>query len=345
MSDILNTKEEVKMKNMRAGIIPSFKLQQRRDRMKEQIERRRANSEVKYQTSRGGSVKSTRGSSMSLMNHRNTWNSIKASFRRKNHSSSQRGKTLTRNGSTASTQPLLAKPVTVCKPPYEIVGKMVAPPSRNGVYRPIVLVGPTGVGRNDLKERLIDSDPDVYGVPVPHTSRNKLSDEKNGLDYHFVSRHFMENGINNKFFLEFGEYKTNFYGTSIEAVKKVAENGKICILTPGPQAIEILRTKELQPYVVFIKPPTMEQYNNDEMCSLPRLKPRLTLDRETSNGLTKLELHDLVARAHEINKKYSHLFDYSITYDDATVALQQLKNIVEIVQNNSLYVPISWIES
>ena len=44
----------------------------RRDRMKEQIERRRANSEVKYQTSRGGSVKSTRGSSMSLMNHRNT---------------------------------------------------------------------------------------------------------------------------------------------------------------------------------------------------------------------------------------------------------------------------------
>ena len=52
------------------------------------------------------------------------------------------------------------------------------------------------------------------------------------------------------------------------------------------QAIEILRTKELQPYVVFIKPPTMEQYNNDEMCSLPRLKPRLTLDRETSNGLT-----------------------------------------------------------
>jgi len=341
--DILNTKEEVKTKSVRAGIIPSFKLQQRRDRMKEQMERRRAGSEGKYQSG-NGSMKSARGSSMSLMNHRNTWNSIKASFRRKN-TSSQRGKTLSRNGSTVSTQPLLPRPTASRAPPYEVVGKMVHPPSTSGVYRPIVLVGPTGVGRNDLKERLIDCDPDVYGVPVPHTSRDKLSDEKNGLDYHFVSRNFMENGIKNKFFLEFGEYKSNFYGTSIEAVKEVARNGKICILTPGPQAIEILRTKELQPYVVFIKPPTMEQYDNDELGSFPRLKPRLTLDRETSNGLTKLELHDLVVRAREMSGKYSHLFDCSVTCDDPAVALRELKRVVDFVQNNSMYVPVAWIES
>lgn len=47
---------------------------------------------------------------------------------------------------------------------YEEVAKLYPRPS---VFRPIVLIGPPGVGRNELKRRLIDTDPVKFQTPTP----------------------------------------------------------------------------------------------------------------------------------------------------------------------------------
>lgn len=47
---------------------------------------------------------------------------------------------------------------------YEEVSKLYPRP---GVYRPIVLIGAPGVGRNELKRRLLARDPEKYRSPVP----------------------------------------------------------------------------------------------------------------------------------------------------------------------------------
>lgn len=47
---------------------------------------------------------------------------------------------------------------------YEEVSKLYPRP---GVYRPIVLIGAPGVGRNELKRRLVARDSDKYRSPVP----------------------------------------------------------------------------------------------------------------------------------------------------------------------------------
>ena len=49
-------------------------------------------------------------------------------------------------------------------PTYEEVAKLYPRP---GLYRPVVLIGPPGVGRNELKRRLMATDPDKYKTPVP----------------------------------------------------------------------------------------------------------------------------------------------------------------------------------
>lgn len=49
-------------------------------------------------------------------------------------------------------------------PTYEEVAKLYPRP---GLYRPVVLIGPPGVGRNELKRRIMASDPDKYKTPVP----------------------------------------------------------------------------------------------------------------------------------------------------------------------------------
>lgn len=47
---------------------------------------------------------------------------------------------------------------------YEEVAKLYP---RAGNYRPIVLIGAPGVGRNELKRRLAARDPEKYRSPVP----------------------------------------------------------------------------------------------------------------------------------------------------------------------------------
>lgn len=49
-------------------------------------------------------------------------------------------------------------------PTYEEVARLYPRP---GFIRPIVLVGAPGVGRNELRRRLIASDPEKYVTPVP----------------------------------------------------------------------------------------------------------------------------------------------------------------------------------
>lgn len=47
---------------------------------------------------------------------------------------------------------------------YEEVAKLYPRP---GICRPLVLIGAPGVGRNELKRRLIDTDPEKYKTPTP----------------------------------------------------------------------------------------------------------------------------------------------------------------------------------
>ena len=47
---------------------------------------------------------------------------------------------------------------------YEEVARLYPRP---GLPRPIVLIGPPGIGRNELKRRLIGLDPEKFKSPVP----------------------------------------------------------------------------------------------------------------------------------------------------------------------------------
>ncbi|MEQ2285879.1 MAGUK p55 subfamily member 7 [Ameca splendens] len=57
--------------------------------------------------------------------------------------------------------------------------------------------GPTGVGLNELKRKLLISDPQHFGVTIPHTSRPKRNQESEGVEYHFISKHLFETDVHN----------------------------------------------------------------------------------------------------------------------------------------------------
>lgn len=65
---------------------------------------------------------------------------------------------------------------------------------------------------------------------VLDTTRSPRPGEENGVQYHFVSREEFVDLIKQNKFIEYAEFSGNLYGTSIDAVKSVLNQGKICIL-------------------------------------------------------------------------------------------------------------------
>ncbi|XP_043286650.1 MAGUK p55 subfamily member 7 isoform X4 [Venturia canescens] len=222
-------------------------------------------------------------------------------------------------------------------PTYEEVAKLYPRP---GLYRPVVLIGPPGVGRNELKRRLMATDPDKYKTPVPYTSRPPRPGEVNGKEYHFVTCEKMEEEIQAGKFIEFGEYKGNLYGTSAESVSSLVNAGYVCLLNPHYQALKMLRTPQSKPYVIYIKPPRFEILKETRN----EARARSTYDETNSRGFTDEEFNAILHSAARIEFLYSHLFDEVIVNADLSMAFEQLVAAIHRVESEPLWVPASWVQ-
>ncbi|XP_012267025.2 MAGUK p55 subfamily member 7 isoform X5 [Athalia rosae] len=222
-------------------------------------------------------------------------------------------------------------------PTYEEVAKLYPRP---GFYRPIVLVGPPGVGRNELKRRLVATDPEKYRTPIPYTSRPPRPGEIDGKEYFFVSREKMEEDIALLKLIEYGEYKGNLYGTSGESVKSLVNAGYVCLLSPHYQALKMLRTPQLKPFVIYVKPPRFDILKETRN----EARARSTFDETNSRGFTDEEFHEMIHSADRIEFLYSHLFDETIVNADLSMAFEQLVGAISRVETEPLWVPASWVQ-
>jgi len=93
--------------------------------------------------------------------------------------------------------------------------------------KPIVISGPSGVGKGTLISKLMKEFPSTFGFSVSHTTRAPRVKELNGVHYHFTERSIMEKDIREGKFLESASVHGNLYGTSIEAVEAVTDVGKV----------------------------------------------------------------------------------------------------------------------
>ncbi|XP_014274057.1 MAGUK p55 subfamily member 7 isoform X6 [Halyomorpha halys] len=220
---------------------------------------------------------------------------------------------------------------------YEEVAKLYPRP---GLYRPLALVGPPGVGRNELKRRLISTDPSKYRSPVPFTTRSIRPGEIEGKDYYFVSREVMEEDVAAGKFIEYGEYKGNLYGTSVESVLSLINAGYVCILSPHYQALKMIRTAQIKPYIIYIKPPLFDTLKETRTAAYARS----TFDKENSRGFTDDELREMIHRGRRIEFMFSHFFDEEIINADLSSAFESLVRIAISVETEPQWVPASWVQ-
>ncbi|XP_011871065.1 PREDICTED: MAGUK p55 subfamily member 2 isoform X3 [Vollenhovia emeryi] len=239
---------------------------------------------------------------------------------------------------------------------YEEVARM--PPFRR---KTLALVGPRGVGRRTLKNRLINSDPDKFGTIVPYTSRPPRVLEEDGKSYWFTDRESMETDIKEHRFLEHGEHGGHLYGTKLDSVRELIRAGKMCVLDCSPAALKILHNStEFMPYVIFIAAPGMEQLKSlyDLGRSTGASNRNLTFDRQSSiryssrrartlESLASLyeedDLRSTLEESAALQRAYEKYIDLVIVNEDFDNTFRQVIAALDALATEHQWVPVNWI--
>mmetsp|Transcript_32769 Transcript_32769/g.74860 ORF Transcript_32769/g.74860 Transcript_32769/m.74860 type:complete len:601 (-) Transcript_32769:148-1950(-) len=179
----------------------------------------------------------------------------------------------------------------------------------------LAVAGPSGVGKSTLVQRLMADHPGLFGFCVSHTTRASRPGEEDGVAYHFSDRETMEEIRDEGGFLEMAEVHGNLYGTSIRAVRDVTARGAVCILDVDVQGVRSIRESALQPFCIFVSPPSVQSLED-------RLRARGTETEET------LAVRVGNAKAEMEAAQEEGLFDVTIINDDVDRAYEEFEGIV-----------------
>lgn len=171
------------------------------------------------------------------------------------------------------------------------------------VLRPLVVCGPSGVGKGTIISRFMDAtgerrDDPQFGFSVSHTTRKPRPGEVDGTHYHFATREQMEAMIRSGEFLEHAEVHGNLYGTSVRSLLDVSRASDVGMSrlggTPGSGGRQCLLDIDVEG-VRSVK----EYQRRQREASL--ITPTLGKERSTSQysgrpGLGRGTLPDLDAR-------------------------------------------------
>jgi len=183
--------------------------------------------------------------------------------------------------------------------------------------RPLIVSGPSGVGKGTLIGMLLKDYPERIGFSVSHTTRKPRPGEEDGKHYHFVTKEEIEEMIAQGLFVEHARVHSNIYGTTIKSVEDVKAAGKLCILDIDVQGAESVKTSNLDARFLFVSPPSLEALE-------ARLRGRGTETEE------KIQVRLGNASREIESTKREGFWDMVIINDDLQQAYETVKSFVDL---------------
>ena len=175
----------------------------------------------------------------------------------------------------------------------------------------IVVSGASGTGKGTVLNALLEKNADI-SYSVSATTRKPRPGEKNGVNYHFMTREEFEGLIEKDGFLEWAKVYDNYYGTPLAKIEEKRAAGVDVLLEIDTQGALKVMDKCPDGVFVFLLPPSMEELKR-------RIKGRGT---ENEDELNKR----LASAAQEIavGKKYR----YAVVNDEVEKAVLRLEAII-----------------
>jgi guanylate kinase len=184
------------------------------------------------------------------------------------------------------------------------------------VARVFVITGPSGVGKGTLIRGLMERLPELE-LSVSATTRAPRPGERDGVDYHFLTREEFERRVRAGEFVEHADYAGRSYGTLRSELEERVRAGAPVVLEIEVQGARQVRASVPDAVQVFIAPPSLDALRT-------RLIGRGTDDPEGVERRLRVAADELTAQP-----EFAHV----VLNDRLQDALEQLIEIVREALN------------
>ncbi|CAN5586833.1 guanylate kinase [soil metagenome] len=181
------------------------------------------------------------------------------------------------------------------------------------LHRLVLFCGPSGSGKTTIVHHLLIVFPKMK-FSISATTRDKRTNETEGIDYYFLSPDEFRARIAKEEFLEWEEvYPDRYYGTLKSEVLRILEDGNIALFDVDVEGgLNIRKQYGRQLLDVFVMPPSVDELHK-------RLVARATESEES--------LRKRLDKA-ENEMHYAYRFNHIIVNKELPVAKAQAEELV-----------------
>lgn len=185
----------------------------------------------------------------------------------------------------------------------------------------IIFSGPSGVGKGTVRNLFIDRKELNLAFSVSMTTREKRPGEIEGKDYYFVSQECFQQAVDNHELLEFAQFVGNYYGTPVNEVERLRNEGKNVLLEIEVQGALQVIEKVPDALSIFIVPPSLDEL--ERRITSRRTEPQEIVQQRLAKASKEMEL---------VNQ-----YKYVICNDDPVLAADIIALIIERNANAAQY--------
>ena len=181
-----------------------------------------------------------------------------------------------------------------------------------GQNKVLVVVGPSGVGKDTLMLKVFEKHPGKFKKGVTHTSRKMRPGEKEGFNYHYVTEEEFLKLKDNNGLIEHNYYNGNYYGLSKKEIEDGTKGDKILYVIIDINGAKRVHELKIPANFVAILPPSEEILEK-------RLRGRGTESEEVIKG----RLETAKSETKEIDK--SSFFNIKVYNEDLDKAVLDME--------------------
>ena len=158
----------------------------------------------------------------------------------------------------------------------------------NNQQKIIIITAPSGAGKTSITHYLLNKFADKLAFSISAATRKPRDNEKNGVDYYFMSEEELTNKIKHEEFVEWEMvYEGKYYGTLKSELQRIWGLGKIPVLDIDVKgAIHVQQQYPETTLSLFIEPPGVDELKR-------RLMSRGTESEESLNARVSKAAYEL----------------------------------------------------